>query len=144
MTIRMGKNMKYERVVQYHETDAMRIVHHSNYVKWFEEARTDLLNKLGIGYDKMEEAGISSPVVSIQCQYKQPVRYGETVIIETKLKEYKGVKAVMEYTVREKETQEVRATGESSHCFLDDGGKILMLSKTHPEIDHIFKEQLQK
>ena len=48
-----------EHKVQYYETDGMGIVHHSNYIRWFEEARVDLLEQLGFGYDRIEEAGYS-------------------------------------------------------------------------------------
>ena len=52
----------YEHRTQYYETDQMGIIHHSNYIRWFEEARTDLMRQMGIGYDEMEGQGIISPV----------------------------------------------------------------------------------
>ena len=48
----------YRHKVQYYETDTMKIVHHSNYVRWMEEARVDMLEQMGIGYDVMEKEGI--------------------------------------------------------------------------------------
>ena len=60
----------YDHKVQYYETDGMGIVHHSNYIRWFEEARVDLLEQLGFGYDRIEEAGYSGPVLEVSCQYK--------------------------------------------------------------------------
>ena len=57
-----------EHKVQYYETDGMGIVHHSNYIRWFEEARVDLLEKLGYGYDRIEAEGFSSPVLEVACQ----------------------------------------------------------------------------
>ena len=56
----------YDHKVQYYETDGMGIVHHSNYIRWFEEARVDLLEQLGFGYDRIEEAGYSGPVLEIR------------------------------------------------------------------------------
>ena len=53
----MGEQKAYQHKVQYYETDQMGIVHHSNYIRWFEEARTDYMERLGIGYEKMEEQG---------------------------------------------------------------------------------------
>ena len=61
----MGEQKAYQHKVQYYETDQMGIVHHSNYIRWFEEARTDYMERLGIGYEKMEEQGILSPVLSV-------------------------------------------------------------------------------
>ena len=89
--VKIMKFKLYEHKVQYYETDCMGIVHHSNYIRWFEEARTNLLEQIGIGYDKMEQMGIVSPVVSVCCDYKTMARFGETVKIETKVMEYNGV-----------------------------------------------------
>ena len=61
----MGKITPYIHKVQYYETDQMGIVHHSNYIRWFEEARIDLLEQLGIGYDMIEKEGIISPVIGV-------------------------------------------------------------------------------
>lgn len=54
----------YEHRVQYYETDQMGIVHHSNYIRWFEEARTYVLEEMGFGYKEMEHCGIISPVLA--------------------------------------------------------------------------------
>ena len=59
----------------------MGIIHHSNYIRWFEEARTDVMERRGIGYKAMEECGIYSPVLSISCEYKTMVHYSDTVRI---------------------------------------------------------------
>ena len=60
----------YDWVVQYYETDRMGITHHSNYIRFMEEARVDFLKNIGWGYDKLEEDGVVSPVVSVNCNYK--------------------------------------------------------------------------
>ena len=71
----------YKHLVQYYETDQMGIVHHSNYIRWFEEARSFLLEENGFGYKKMEESGIISPVLSVNARYKSMTHYYDTVII---------------------------------------------------------------
>lgn len=75
----------YRHKTQYYETDQMGIVHHSNYIRWFEEARTDFLEKLGMGYDRMEAEGIISPVLSVSCEYRTMTHFGETVAIAVAL-----------------------------------------------------------
>ena len=65
----------YKHLVQYYETDQMGIVHHSNYIRWFEEARSFLLEENGFGYKKMEESGIISPVLSVNARYKSMTHY---------------------------------------------------------------------
>lgn len=60
----------YRHVVQYYETDRMGITHHSNYVRWMEEARIHFLDQIGWDYAKLEEMGLVSPVVSVSCRYR--------------------------------------------------------------------------
>ena len=57
--------MKYIHQAQYYETDQMGIIHHSNYIRWMEEARIAYMDELGFPYKKVEEAGIISPVLSV-------------------------------------------------------------------------------
>ena len=63
----MTAQIPYLHKTQYYETDQMGVVHHSNYIRWFEEARTDLLERAGLGYNKMEKLGIAVPVLSASC-----------------------------------------------------------------------------
>ena len=123
----------YEHKVQYYETDQMGIVHHSNYIRWFEEARTGIFEDIGFGYSEMEKAGILSPVLEVSAQYRTMAKYSDVVCIEMKLKAYNGIKMVFEYVIRDKETGEVRCTGESRHCFLAREGNLLSLKKAWPE-----------
>ena len=60
----------YEHHAKYYETDQMGIIHHSNYVKWMEEARMDLMDQMGLSYKQMEEMEIISPVLSIAVRIK--------------------------------------------------------------------------
>ena len=60
----------YEHTAQYYETDQMGIIHHSNYIRWMEEARMDLMDQMGFSYKAMEEMEIISPVLSVNCEYK--------------------------------------------------------------------------
>ena len=103
----------YEHKTQYYETDQMGIIHHSNYIRWFEEARVHMMEQLGMGYDAMEEAGVISPVISIHCEYKSMTRFGETVRIITNLKEYNGIRMTIEYTVLDCGTGQERAATAS-------------------------------
>ncbi len=69
----------YRRLVQYYETDRMGIVHHSNYIRWFEEARTDFLRNNGIVYSDLEQSGVMIPVVNVSCRFRTPARYDEWI-----------------------------------------------------------------
>ncbi|MCC5889982.1 MAG: acyl-CoA thioesterase [Alkalibacterium sp.] len=135
--------------VQYYETDQMQIVHHSNYIRWFEEARTHLMEELNYGYHQMESEGIVIPVLSVQAAYKSMVRYGESVWIDAQIKEFTGVKMVIGYSVRDKVTGELRTIGETKHAFLDkESYRPLSLKRKHKGLYDLFKklheEYLQK
>ena len=128
----------YEHSTQYYETDQMGIIHHSNYIRWFESARIDFLRQAGVDYAAMEREGIISPVLAVSCEYKAMVHFGDVVLIETVVCSYNGVKLCLSYTVRDKETGEIRTTGESSHCFLNSEGRPVSLKKTAPHFHEVF------
>ena len=128
----------YEHRTQYYETDQMGIIHHSNYIRWFESARIDFLSQAGVDYASMEREGIISPVLTVSCEYKTMVHFGDVVLIEPVIRSYNGVKLCLSYIVRDKETGEVRTTGESSHCFLNSEGKPISLKKAAPHFHEAF------
>lgn len=109
----------YEHKAQYYETDGMGIIHHSNYLRWFEEARVDMLEQLGIGYEVFEQHDCASPVLHVSCSYLTMTRFAETVQIAVSIRRYTGVKLTLAYAVRDKTTGVLRCTGESQHCFLN-------------------------
>ena len=130
----------YEHNVKYYETDQMGIIHHSNYIKWMEEARMDLMEQIGLSYKQMEEMEIISPVLSVSCEYHSMVHFDDTVVIETKITKYNGIKMDVEYQMTDKETGELRTTAKSSHCFLNRSGRPISLKRSYPEIDTKFFE----
>lgn len=101
--------LQYEHKVQYYETDQMGIVHHSNYIRWFEEARTGIFEKIGAGYNRMENIGILSPVLEVSAKYRSMTRYAEVVQIQMKVKAYNGIRISLEYVICDKESEEVNA-----------------------------------
>ncbi|MCH5158143.1 MAG: acyl-CoA thioesterase [Clostridiales bacterium] len=133
---------EYIRPVYYHETDKMGITHHSNYVKWLEEARIDLLGKAGASYAELEKRGLSSPVVELSVRYKAPTSFGDTVKVEVKVKEYNGIKLAFDYTVTNLTDGKVATVASSSHCFLS-GGKIVNLARTFPDVDKLMRDYIE-
>ena len=111
---------EFERVVKYYETDQMGVVHHSNYIRWFEEARVEFMRNAGISYKTMEDEGIQIPVVTVSCKYKSPAKFDDTVIVRVWIKKFNGIIVEISYEVADKESGEVRVIGESSHCFVND------------------------
>ncbi|AEB30562.1 putative acyl-CoA thioesterase [Carnobacterium sp. 17-4] len=139
----MKKNFDlYEHLAQYYETDQMGIIHHSNYIRWFEEARTNLLDQMGFGYDQMEKLGIIVPVLEIACLYKSMVHYNDRVYIIPKIEAFNGIRLTISYQILDKTTGKLRTTGESKHCFLDKENRPVSLKKKHPELYDLFDAYL--
>ena len=138
--MRCGELETYRHRAQYYETDKMGVVHHSNYIRWFEEARVDFMEKSGYGYDRMERDGIISPVIGVACDYKSPVRFADTVEVRVHIAEITGARLVIRYEVTDAEAGTLRATGETRHCFLGAGGRPVSIKKTNP----MFYETLLK
>ncbi len=132
------KYSTYEHKVHYYETDQMGVVHHSNYIRWFEEARVDYMEKIGVNYARMEELGIISPVTSATCDYKSMTRFGDTVSIITELIKFNGIKFTLIYNVYDVKTKELRAIGETSHCFINREGKLVSLKKENKDYYDVF------
>ncbi len=126
--------MSYTRKVFYYETDQMGIVHHSNYIRWFEEARIDFLEQMNYPYARMEQEGIISPVLSVECEYLSMVHFGDTVVVEVSVEEFKMVKYSFSYVVKDAITGEIRCKGRTRHCFLNRDGKPVMIKKQFPEL----------
>ena len=124
----------FERNINYYETDKMGVVHHSNYIRFFEEARCQFLKDANLPYDMLEEKGIMSPVLGVSCKYKRHVTFGDTIQIETSIKEFSGVKFTVQYKVYNKNTGELCVEGESNHCFTDSSLRPLNMKKHHPDI----------
>ena len=133
----------YIHKVQYYETDKMGITHHSNYIRWMEEARVDMLEKIDFGYDKLESEGIISPVVGVECEYKESTRFAENIEIDVKITAYTGVRYTIEYEMRNVETKNLVAKGKTKHCFINESGRPIKITNVHPAFDAKMKELVQ-
>ena len=74
-----------ELAVRYYETDQMGIVHHSNYIRYFECGRSDMMQKYGLPIEVIEREGVMLPVVSVEARYKTPARMGDTIRIVSRI-----------------------------------------------------------
>ncbi len=133
---------RYIRKVNYYETDKMGITHHSNYIRWMEEARIDYLEQAGMGYRKLEDDGIISPVVAIDCEFKRPTTFDDTVEIEVRVEEYTGAKLILGYEMSDAKDGKTVFHGRSTHCFLNNNSRPVILRNSFPELDAKLKELL--
>ena len=129
--------------VQYYETDAMGIVHHSNYIRYFETARTEFFRSRGYSYDEMEKAGVYMPVLSVSADFKTPSTYDEEVVVSCWIEKLKGASIELGYEVRNGRTGALHVTGVSSHGFTTPELKPLRLKKEAPEIYNALKAAME-
>lgn len=131
----------YKHQVQYYETDKMGITHHSNYIRWMEEARVEFLDRVGYGFEKMEEIGIISPIVSVECSYKKSTRFPEIISIDLKVEEFKGVKLKLVYKMYNAQG-ELCCEGHSVQAFLDENGRPIRFKEKYPGLYQIFLDNM--
>lgn len=110
----------------------MGITHHSNYIRWMEEARVDFLAQMGWDYAKLESLGIVSPVTAVDCKYMISTTFAEKITITVSIAEFKGVRLKLAYTMKNTEGKVV-CQAHSEHCFLDTSGNLIRLKKNFPE-----------
>ena len=132
----------YTRKAQYHETDKMGIIHHSNYIKWMEEARIAFMDSLGFGFAKVEQLGLVSPVAGISISYKHPVKFDDTVEIAVSISRYSGVVQEISYEITNRTTGLLSATATSKHCYMKDG-EVVNLKHALSELDKVFSEDFK-
>jgi len=104
--------------VRYYETDLMGIVHHSNYIRYFEYGRHIALVNLNLPIQEIERRGIMMPVVNVSCNYKHPARHGDWLRIVSTIKEPPKVKIIVD-TVIYNEAGEVVCTGSVTLGFIN-------------------------
>ena len=130
---------RYRFRVRYYETDRMGIVHHSNYIRWFEEARMDYVRRAGIDYADIEKQGVLMVVTGVDCEYRSPLRYGDTVEIETRLSSWNGVRCAFSYRVFRQGEEGPAAAGNSRHGFLDERTRLpVNIRKKLPDLSALF------
>ena len=130
----------YTHIVQYYETDKMGIVHHSNYIRFMEEARVDFFKSIGFDYREFEKMGIVSPVVGLNnIRFRKPSTYGDEIQIEVRVKSFNAWVLTLDYAMRLGE--DLIFDGQSSRCFLSSEGKMIAVTEAKfPEFHKKLKE----
>lgn len=130
----------YLHEVKYYECDRMGVTHHSNYIRFMEEARIDWMDQLGYGFERMEAEGIVSPVVAISCNYKRTTTFKDLIEVQVKVGEMSELKISFTYTM--KVDGKLVCTATSTHCFLD-AGRPVVLKDRFPQLYAAILENLE-
>ena len=124
---------EYKRKINYYETDRMGVVHHSNYIRFLEEARCNWLEEAGIPMELMEKNGITIPTLEINVKYKFPVTSGDTISIKPRIEEFNGVRMKIGYDVTDLKTGNTVIEAKTMHCFTDSNLKPINIKKSNIE-----------
>ena len=118
--------------VRYAETDKMGIVHHSNYLIWFEAGRSDLCRARGFSYKDMEERDDALMVVA-ECyvRYKSPAYYEDVIHVRTRVAEVRSRSIRFIYEVFRPSDETVVAEGETLHVFTDGSKKVKLIPESY-------------
>ena len=115
--------------VIYADTDAMGIVYHTNYIRWFEAGRNELFRDMHMRYSEVEAAGYHLPLTQVHCHYLLPTRYDDVVLIETEIEYLKWVSIKFTYQIWDEPRQNIHAEGYTIHAFTDESGKIVRIPR---------------
>lgn len=133
---------EFIRKVNYYETDKMGITHHSNYIRYMEEARTCLFEEMGVSYELMGREGLMLPVVEVEGKYRHSSTAGDMIRIEVRTLEYTGVRLVFGFRMY-LEDKEI-FTGKVTHGCSNNQGHPVIMRKFSPELDRLFRELAEK
>jgi acyl-CoA thioester hydrolase len=128
-----------EVIVRFNEADPLGIVWHGHYVRYFEDGREAFGKRYGISYLDFYHQGLAVPVVSVHCDFKKPLRYGDSVIVESTFIDSAAAKLKFEYKIFESKTNALVATGSSMQVFVDV--KTFALQLTMPAFFEAWKKK---
>lgn len=118
----MLREHEIEIRVRYQETDAMGVLHHANYLTYFEMGRTELLRAEGFDYRRVEEAGAFLVIARISCSYRRPARYDDVLRLRTTLVRISPAK--IEHAYQLFRGDELLAEAESTLACVDRQGQL--------------------
>ena len=107
--------------VKFYDTDTFGVVHHSNYIRWFETGRVEFLRELGIDLNELMNDGILFPIIEIGAKFHAPARFDDELEIETTAEALTKAKMKFVYKIRRCGEEKVLAEGASTNVFTNDG-----------------------
>ncbi|MBB6096646.1 acyl-CoA thioester hydrolase [Deinobacterium chartae] len=105
--------------VRYAETDQMGVVHHSNYAVWFEMARVEFMEALGLSYREVERRGVYLMLSGLEVKYRRAARFDDRLEVRVWVEDLRSRKARFAYEVTRQGSGEVIATGATEHIATD-------------------------
>jgi acyl-CoA thioester hydrolase len=113
--------------VRFAETDLMGIVHHANYLVYFEAGRVEFLRQVGASYADLEAQGYSLAISELSVRYAEPCRFDQLITIRTWLEKVRSRGIAFGYQIVDAQSGQVCVTGRTDHICLDHEGQVKRL-----------------
>lgn len=118
--------------VPYADTDAMGVAWHGSYLRWFEQARTEMMRAAGLPYTALLERGLNLPAVEALVRYRRPARFDDELVVLAAASRPGAVRMRIDYRVERDGT--LIAEGHTEHAFIDNDGKV---RRPPPELEEV-------
>ena len=125
---------KFERTINYYETDKMGIVHHSNYIRFLEEARCKWLESIDLNMARIESLGLRIPTIEVNCKYKTGVTNDDKIIINLIVEEFNGVRMKLKYKITNTANDTLVLEAYTEHCFTNVEGRPINVKRFNEEV----------
>ena len=116
-----------ELIVPFFDVDMMEVVWHGHYVKYFEEARCALLDKLGHNYRQMRDAGYAWPIIDLQVRYVRGAQFGQRIRVRADLVEWEN-RLKINYLITDVATGERMTRGSSVQVAVEIASREMLLA----------------
>jgi acyl-CoA thioester hydrolase len=101
-------------------------VWHGHFVKYFEDGRESFGKQYGVGYMDIYRNGYKAPIVKVNCDYKNVIRYNEFITIETTFRNVPSAKIIFDFLIWDENVKEIKAEGQSTQIFLDENNELML------------------
>ena len=115
--------------IYYKDVDQMGIVYYSRYYEYFEEARTELLESIGLDVTNVEKSGITLPVISSHCEYNKGAKFEQDILVKASIKSKPKSKLHIDYFVFIEKEKDFIVSGYTEHAFVNNNGKAVRAPK---------------
>lgn len=113
----------YKAKVSYYETDCMNIVHHSNYIRYFEDARIQYMHDIGCDVAEMQSKGLYIPNVDAYARYKKPLKFGDEYSVEVSLVFFTGSRMIFDYKLFNNKSRRTFCNRQNNTLFCNSRAK---------------------
>ena len=113
--------------VRFVETDMMGVVHHANYLRWFEMGRVAYLRACGITLGELMDAGVVFPITEVKAQYKNSCTFDDDFEVQVKMTAFNKAKMEFNYKIIRLRDGAVSMEGHTRNVFTDKEGRIIRL-----------------